>query len=171
MTSRLRIDELVSRLGTGPIAAPEGITLPNAEKAGSGTLDWYEEGVWTPGITASTPGTLTASVNISYARYVRVGAQVTATFRMNPTAFALGTATGCLRITGLPFASNPSSGFVGACFTNNIDLGGPNLVLWLNPGSTFMEFYSSNDNAGWACTPPSGLTAGDELIGTITYFT
>ena len=77
-----------------------GITFPATQSASSNanTLDDYEEGTWTPTITASVSGTPTLG---SYsASYVKIGGLVTVILNM---AVTKNTASGYLNIGGLPF--------------------------------------------------------------------
>lgn len=73
-------------------------------------LNWYEEGTWTPTVTA-TVGAITAYT--SSGTYVRVGKQVTYSLAINISNN--GTGAGRLRVTGLPFALTRcnGSGFEG----------------------------------------------------------
>jgi hypothetical protein len=175
MASILRIDEIVNRLGTGPAKATEGLLLPNVEKAGSGTLDWYEEGLWTPVLTAVVPGTLAATYTSQGGAFTRIGRQVTATFRIGLNTFTLGTASGLATISGLPYAAMALTnfqGFVGACFVSGPDLAGTtgSPVLWMDQGQSGIRIYSSGDNMPWGGLDITGVSAGDGFIGTLTYF-
>lgn len=63
-------------------------------------LNWYEEGTWTPTVTAST-GTITAVATSG--TYTRIGRQVTIFARIEINNN--GTGAGTLRVTGMPFAA------------------------------------------------------------------
>ncbi len=80
-----------------------GLSLPNVANSDSATLDWYEEGVWTPvvaGLTTAGTAVYTAQTG----SYTRCGNRVTADF------CAFGTfsspPTGYPAIFGLPFSAN-----------------------------------------------------------------
>jgi len=70
--------------------------------ANANTLDDYEEGTWTPVLTYGTPGTL-AVTQANYGFYTKIGRQVFVQFIVRLSAFSKGTASGQLKITGLPF--------------------------------------------------------------------
>lgn len=157
-----------------------GIEFGNVANAGSKILDWYEENIWTPSFTATTPGTMACTYTEQVGDFVRIGRQVTASFRLTANVFTIGTATGALRITGLPYPARATqsqsgiySGYTGSIFTNGIDHGGPQPVLWVYGDGTniIMDMYSTNDNSAWLATVISGLASGDSAIGTITYLT
>ena len=64
-------------------------------------LNWYEEGTWTPTITAAVGTGYTTTGN--FAKYTRVGRLVT--IALNVQVTAAGTASGIMNISGLPFTS------------------------------------------------------------------
>lgn len=66
--------------------------------ANANTLDDYEEGSWTPGLTPAAGSGLTVT---STGKYIKVGKQATVTADITVTA--LGTASGVIQINGLPF--------------------------------------------------------------------
>lgn len=67
-------------------------------------LDEYDEGIWTPAITAATPGDLSVSYSAQTGYYTRIGNLVTVHCICVTSAFTHSTAIGAMRITGLPFA-------------------------------------------------------------------
>jgi hypothetical protein len=85
-----------------PSTSGAGITFPATQSASTdaNTLDDYEEGTWTPNLTASS-GTLTTVVN-GTGNYTRIGNSVTVTCA--PSITTNGTGAGRLIISGLPFA-------------------------------------------------------------------
>lgn len=83
--------------------AAKGIDFTaNTPAAGmtSQLLNWYEEGTWTPTVTAST-GTITNVV--TNGTYTRIGRQVTIYARIEINNN--GTGAGDLRVTGMPYAA------------------------------------------------------------------
>jgi len=93
-------------LSTGNLiqgTAAKGINFTaNTSAAGmtSRLLNWYEEGTWTPTVTAST-GTITNVV--TNGTYTRIGRQVTIYARIEINNN--GTGAGDLRVTGMPYAA------------------------------------------------------------------
>lgn len=107
ITSKLEIDGATTgdvTLKTGNLiqgTAAKGINFTaNTAAAGmtSQLLNWYEQGTWTPAAAAQV-GTITSYT--SSGTYTRVGRQVTLMGTITITN--VGTGTGGLKITGLPF--------------------------------------------------------------------
>ena len=119
--------------GATPSTSGGGITFPATQSASSdaNTLDDYEEGTWTPTVTAGSGSFTTVSAT---GTYVKVGKQVT-TFTV-VTITTAGTASGQIDFT-LPFtvASSPNgsgvgaagefsaTGLTGVCFTSSATTG------------------------------------------------
>jgi hypothetical protein len=85
----------------GTVSSGTGITFPSSQNASSdaNTLDDYEEGTFTVGLTAGTSGTITT--NTQSGSYVRIGRQVTINAYI--TVSSVSAPVGVLRMTGLPF--------------------------------------------------------------------
>jgi hypothetical protein len=94
----------------GVLQLKSGITFPATQVASSdpNTLDDYEEGTWTPTLTFDTPGTLSVNYAARVGKYTKVGNVVTVTLYLllNPGSLVKGTASGVLKVTGLPFANS-----------------------------------------------------------------
>ena len=93
---------------TGEIRSSTGI-LFGTDTAAANTLDDYEEGTWTPNLTAVTPGTgsfAPAAANGGF--YTKIGKRVFFQFNLNGT-WTVGTASGNAVINGLPFTNAASS--------------------------------------------------------------
>jgi hypothetical protein len=100
-------------LNTGNLiqgTAAKGINFTaNTPAAGmtSQLLNWYEEGTWTPVLSDGT-NNATMSAN-SQGVYTRIGRQVTVIGQVETTS--LGSVTGNIRITGLPFSAGTGAAF------------------------------------------------------------
>ncbi|RMG72057.1 MAG: hypothetical protein D6711_13795 [Chloroflexi bacterium] len=66
------------------------------------TLPQFETGTWTPVISADTPGDLSVSYSFQMGKYTKIGSAYFCSFYLITTAFTHSTASGDLRITGLP---------------------------------------------------------------------
>lgn len=80
------------------------------------TLDDVERGSWVPGITTTTPGTLSVSYADQIGSYIKIGRFVFLRGHLTFTP-TVGTSSGALIITGVPFASITPSGGTGALHT------------------------------------------------------
>lgn len=89
--------------------AAKGIDFSaNTHAAGmtSELLNWYEEGTWTPVLSDGTNNaTMEASTE---GKYTRIGRVVYLNFTVYTSS--LGSVTGDIRVTGLPFTANASTG-------------------------------------------------------------
>ncbi len=118
--------QILNCLGVGnatPSTSGAGITFPASQSASTdaNTLDDYEEGTWTPVITAGA-GSLTSFT--SSGRYTKIGNTVFVSGRFTITT--AGTAASYAIVSGYPFTSNSAQTFNGSCrealFTGNIYL-------------------------------------------------
>ena len=83
----------------------------NAPGMTSELLNWYEEGTFTPTLVPS--GTGFTSITYATARgaqYIRVGRMVHVQIWVETTATTIGSASGVLRVGGLPFTTAASTG-------------------------------------------------------------
>lgn len=83
----------------------EGIQFPATQvpSANANCLDDYEEGDWTPGLTFDTPGNLNVVFSSQVGKYTKIGRLVLLEFFMATSTFTHTTASGSLRVTGVPF--------------------------------------------------------------------
>jgi hypothetical protein len=96
----LQVSTTVSVGGATPSSSGAGITFPASQNASSdaNTLDDYEEGTWTP-VASAASGSLTAYS--SNGTYTKIGRIVTLFGSITTTT--VGTASGTLNFTGVPF--------------------------------------------------------------------
>lgn len=135
---------------------------------------YYAEGDWTPTVSAATPGTLSVTYTIRIGKYTRIGRVVHAQFYIVINAFTLGTASGEVRITGLPFTANSTANFyqVGSVAVS----GGPDIqattvtLVWRTvAGTTYLQLLETLDNTSGALTAIGSIAASDGLYGNISY--
>lgn len=93
--------------------------------ADANTLDDYEEGTFTPGISFTTPGDLAVTYTLQTGTYTKKGREVTVSALVIAATFTHTTAAGNLLITGLPFTVGNSAfgnltftGITKATYTN-----------------------------------------------------
>jgi hypothetical protein len=152
----------------GNSAVPQsgtGITFPATQSASSdaNTLDDYEEGTWTPGVTFSggTTGLTYASQNGSY---VKIGRFVYASFNLQLSN--KGSSSGSVQVTGLPFTVSSSVGF-GICTANTFSLNSTiQTVLQITNGGTVMDLKSGGTDSSLANTD---FTNSTQIRATVVY--
>lgn len=101
--------EIASTTQLGVVKIGSGITVdPSGTISASGSA---LVGDWVPAILPSVPGVI--SLNTKTARYVKSGNLVTCTFDVAVTSITGGSNASTLKLSGLPFSSESSTGYVG----------------------------------------------------------
>lgn len=110
LSSTLQSASTIGVGGATPAASGAGITFPATASASSdaNTLDDYEEGSWTPTITASSGSITSYAANAG--TYVKIGSLVMVSLEI--TLSNKGTIGSAIRIIGLPFTTS-LNGFQG----------------------------------------------------------
>jgi hypothetical protein len=124
----------------GTSTAGTGIAFPAVQSASSdaNTLDDYEEGTWTPTVTAAS-GTITTVGSVS-GTYIKIGRLVLLEF--NITITTNGTGAGSIQVANMPFA-NESNPYIG-CGRENAATGNL-LQLYLPSTSNTVTVKNYND--------------------------
>jgi hypothetical protein len=137
---------------SGTTPSLNGITFPATQvaSAGANTLDDYEEGSWTPVLS---DGTNNATMSVfNGGRYTKIGNVVYLFCYVETTS--LGSVTGVIRITGLPFTSEePISGVnIGGGYTSatggfNVTAG-YSVSVTVQRSSTYLRLFLNDTTAG-----------------------
>ena len=151
-----------------------GIQFPATQVPNSdpNCLDDYEEGSWTPTLTFDTPGNLTVSYSTgTVGSYTKIGRMVSCQFIIGTTSFNHTTASGNLRIGGLPFTPNSSS-FEGSVNLQNPTWPTNRTQAQLNLASSVMNILSCGSGQGFASFGTANMVSGGTytIVGFITYF-
>jgi hypothetical protein len=128
-----------------PFNSTQGAKFGNTARADTNTLDWYEEGTFTPtviGASISGTGTYGARVGI----FTRIGNIVYFNISLSWTAH---TGVGGTRITGLPYnTSSDGNRYCYSVYYENLTIGsGKQLAARSGIGSSTI-FLEANDPAG-----------------------
>lgn len=93
------------------IAQTGQIKFPAAQNASTdvNTLDDYEEGTWAPTLTTDGVGFTSVSYNIQQGKYTKIGNVVNYWATLYTSAITKGSASGNVRIGGLPFAASSTT--------------------------------------------------------------
>ena len=118
---------------SGNLAFPSGKGIDfSADPTGSGTstsqlLDDYEEGTWSPVYVPSTGTFTTMTMDVSVAKYTKIGNMVTVFASIRTDNVDVTGGSGVVRISGLPFTVSNTGGGIGLGlalnFTNGPDGG------------------------------------------------
>ena len=157
----------------GEIRASGGI-LFGSDTAAANTLDDYEEGTWTPVYTPVTGSFTTMTMGTNNGTYTKIGRQVTVRAFIATNEVVVGTASGSLRISGLPFASaGGSNGYAGAIASFTQNWSSPPDSAYVRDGESIISLMKTNSTI---TSDVSDLTTGavasrNRIILTATYFT
>jgi len=148
-----------------------GITFPATQSASSdaNTLDDYEEGTWTPVLSDGTNNATMSGGNSG--RYVKIGSQVTLFAWVDTTS--LGSVSGALRITGLPFNTGASNQCgVAAGYGQNLNIVANQVVsVFAGGSSSFLRVRIWNAGTGTGELQASEWSSDGGLIFSISYIT
>jgi hypothetical protein len=174
-TEKVRIDATGNII---PKVAAKGINFTaNTPAAGmtSQLLNWYEEGTWTPTFTFVTPGDFAATYSQQIGSYTRIGNRITVNCTITSTSFTFTTAAGQLRILGLPFTSEATTGNQshGALATTGVTytLGYTMVISIVSPNTAFIAFTQSGTAAALGPLTVANFVSGTNVTirTTITY--
>ena len=137
------------------LTASQGI-LFGTDTATANTLDDYEEGYFSPTLTAVTPGTLSFTPSAGNGgHYTKIGRTIYFSFNLQG-AVSVGTAAGNAFLSGLPFTSTQFSGnttgggsgfyAITIPYPAGIDVSSGFTIIGglVQPNTTLMVFYESN---------------------------
>jgi len=160
--------------GNLTVADGHGIDFAAANTGAStnAVLDDYEEGTYVPTITTQN-GTVALNGSYNTLSYIKVGGKVTiqGRFRLGTCSSASGFAT-----MTVPFQNKngtEESDYANlSLVTYNVDYtGGTTTFAEVSPNNSYSTWLGQADNAGWSTINASGLSDGDIIYVTGTYFT
>jgi hypothetical protein len=166
---------LVNRLLDISASTAGQIKFPATQNASAdaNTLDDYEEGTWTPGVSFGG-----AAVGITYTTqsgtYTKVGRQVTCWFYL--ALSSKGSSSGAAKLTGLPFttssAGNATYGITGATEVYQLSsiTGGVLLsALYTGTNSTAIDITTGNTTGTSVQVAATNYQNSTQQNGTFTY--
>jgi hypothetical protein len=167
----------------GDLQVSKGITFPATQSAQSdaNTLDDYEEGTWTPAFAANGNPFTSVGHTVQSGRYIKVGSLVYVSFLLRAAdASTIGSASGGLIISGLPFtpsgsANQRSAGSVGQTFSFASGVTEVPQTLEIRGGDAFinLNYFSAAGGATSASTfavlRATATTNGNSISGAIAY--
>jgi len=160
-------------LGTGNLiqgTAAKGVNFTaNTSAAGmtSQLLNWYEEGTFTPTLTCSTVGNLSVSYSIQLGRYTRIGNRVIINATIVTSAFTHTTASGGVRLSGLPFNSNGTAAnypVLSLWFSGITKVGYTQLTPYPDPGTNFLLVNASGSGVSSTGVLITDLPTGGNVV-------
>jgi len=160
--------------GATPAASGAGITFPATQSASSdaNTLDDYEEGTWTAVIS---DGTNYATMNSgrTTGSYTKIGNFITVAGYISTDS--LGSVSGGIRISGLPFASaGGNSNYSGCAFPygENLNITANQVVAGYVPiSNTDIQLTLWDSAGGTTAMQASEWSSDGAIIFNVTYRT
>lgn len=159
--------------GVNGVVIPDGKGIDFSATSGTGTselFDDYEEGTWTPAYTTTSTDFDAVTYNFQSGEYIKIGRMVWCSFQFRTSSVTIGSASGNLRISGLPFtvAGSAAADAFGPVGTyKSFASGNPQVVSPVN-GTTQMQVLSHD----FVIQPYSIIATGADanwLNGNITY--
>lgn len=133
----------------------------------------YERGTWTPEISFDAPGDLAVTYASQVGTYVKIGTVVTVSFFLITSSFTYTTASGYLRVKGLPLP-NPGPGqSVGALNFEGINRPTyTQFVAGIMPTENFVRVISNASGLVSSLVDTTHVASGGTvaLVSTITYY-
>lgn len=175
-SANLTTDGTDLTLGAGNLViGTSGKGIDFSATAGTGTSELladYEEGTWTPayGTTGTGFSSITYASQVGY--YTKVGRAVTIRLFIRTSAITIGSASGALQITGLPYTV--ASGMSGTgILSSTYNWGGNVPISGLAYSNVIALYYRTAVTSRDYDSTPSDLATGansNDIYLTITYF-
>lgn len=134
---------LASATGDAVLQVSNGIYFGTPVSSDSNTLDYYQEGTWTPTVVGTTTAG-TGTYLTQYGTYTRIGNRVQFSAIIQMTAH---TGTGNIRISGLPFTSTSYVQVVNI-LSQNLTFTGQ-LSAYVVSSTSNIELVALVSNATW----------------------
>lgn len=161
-------------LGVVPVYLSGGnLRFPSSQNqsADTNTLDDYVEDDWTPALTFETPGDLSVAYTTQLGRYIKIGKTVRLSFKILTSTFTHTTASGVLKITGLPTLMNTTVSNIGALAFNGITKANYTQFSLDSSGNDYLVILASAQGQSISSVGAGDVPTGGtvELRGTIVY--
>jgi hypothetical protein len=167
------IDSSQNTTFTGNVAMPASGGIDYSANTGaageaSSLLDWYEEGTWTPMVT---DGTNNATMDNAWGYYTRVGNIIHCKCWFNVSS--LGSVSGGLFISGLPFVSANDNGAhqagTAGWGSNLAITAGTNVLPRMDKGQSTWTLGIWAATTGVTNMTHTQMTANGNLVMSLTY--
>ena len=145
-----------------PASASSGIYLGVNSATAANLLDDYEEGTWTPEWSSSGGEFGSVSYSNQHGDYVKIGNWCYVQCNINSSGRSIGSASGVLRVKGLPFTSlngTNNSGGVSIAYSKYFaagQAGGPGFGA-VAENATWIHFYEKD--GAFDGVPPTQIQA------------
>lgn len=156
----------------GSASKPVSAVYTDAINFGDEDLDTYDEGTWTPTLGFATAGDESWTLDVQSGAYTRIGRLVIASCRVRASAMSYTTASGVLKVKGLPFTvANAPHTMMGPVHLSYVANNYPGLAAKANATeTTFGIDYADVTGIGNIST--AQITTGEtpEVRATCIYY-
>ena len=132
----------------------------------------YSVGDWVPVISDGTNNATMGTTSTNDGKYTRIGRQVTVTG--NCASTALGSVSGAIRITGLPFTSSSGAGStagMAVSFQGGLAItAGHSVVGYLAPATDYIALYVTDATTGTTTMSHTEWSDDGNIAFSMTYF-
>jgi hypothetical protein len=144
---------------TGTTPTLNGITFPATAvpSADANTLDDYEEGDWTPTYTATSGSFGTITYRFQQGKYTKIGRAVSFTCLIATDDIPIGTASGAVNISGLPFTNNDKENAYALSTANSFGANYPSAANTPASQNTIRLLYRTAANGTTTNFPVASL--------------
>lgn len=131
-------------------------------------LNWCEEGTWTPAYEPATNSFTSISYGFRSGKYFRIGNMVYVTWRMRTSALTVGTASGAVNITGLPFTNSATQLYFALGIGVDFAVNDPGTGL-IDANTSVIQLQQQRNNTAVVVTDLSTGSANNFTAGFACY--
>ena len=149
--------------------ANKGVVIGATSNTDANTLDDYEEGTWTPSLSASSSDPTVSYTSNRSGSYIKVGDVVHVMGRVNTTSVSGG--SGNALISGLPFATGAERNAGAVGYISQVSNSSGYTTTGLNPdaSASTMRIVQSGSGVGGATVAIGSIGNGFDLTFSHTY--
>jgi hypothetical protein len=156
-----------------PSGASPAMTIPGGIVFANETLNYYDEGTFTPVVADASSGGNTGTGTFT-GHYVRIGKMVHVDMYLENITTAGMTAGNPLYARALPYAAKSTGSYnaTGSVMVEWTTIAGVHLSAFMTAGGTSVTIWENNNNAAWTVLSVGDVGSGvGDMIISVTYLT
>ena len=159
------------KLSDNLVIGTSGKGIDFSATPGTGTSELladYEEGTWTPAYAPTTGSFTSISYGFQQGQYIKIGGMVFVSWRMRTSALSVGTGSGTVQVTGLPFAAGGLSVEFALGVGTDFAVNNPACAK-LEGSLSYINLLQERNNVGILVTDLSTGAANNFTSGFVCY--